>query len=1316
MTTITEKSYLNLLLKKIQNAPYTNNNKTIAGEAPGTSQINIQPSQIWNQYIPNEAPKDLGTATTVTGSTNNYLYTMQTATNYSYIKYYSNVLLSSNNVNNDYISFIYAGSLIGQIPTTNLLINAIPFTQGSSSSYTINLQRSTTNGSTSPTDLIPMASNAPDYPWYFDVDSGYLTFLNGPIPTDWFLFLTFWRYEGTTGVYNDIYDISGNIGIGNINPQYALDVSGTINTNSNVNVSKDIIVNGNITVGQNVTIYSTDNSTSSTTGALVVNGGAGFNGNVWINGNIFANNLNQVIWNSQGINSFSQNTYYLLATMGDYSNNYGSINITGSIGGKNGTNMAVINTTIVTNGNVITPSVIGSIKNYNSINSPYCDIVISYNNTNNNYQTNTKVTDISGVIYDSSNIYFNLSNELIDADQIITGPGISQNAIINSYDNSNNLSINTIGNPLTRLSADVSSVGFAFNDPSNTFIIQRNDISAGYFIDSSAINLYSKPFISNKNNYTYTTPKEIFKNVTVESISGFIQNRNIPGIGGNSYLITASPVNYNGNILYCSASSPNYISNAPILSDYSVNGNKYKLLLVNGSASLQSNSSNTSFYGFINDTSLNTNINTLSNATFITDSSYGTGIADGTFINTANPSSNNYSYNLNRSNTNKVFTNNISGGIHKVGSTYYFTYKNTDPGVNNFISNTGDANYNIPDLSCIFLSLKDSSNSYILTPSANLINLNVTALSRFGLSGENVPYYIVDASTIALPLTNSVYQNFNITGTVPGDIVTTGSAYGGLTTYNADYLADTSNCRHYINVNTINLTPDASAGYATIVTGNATTAGTNITLSASGGIIKVGQFISIDVSGNMYQYYKSSIRVTSWVNPYIQLDSSLNLTGHGVSKIYFYNPDTSLNIIKPSTFTVNKGYQLYSYLPITYSVYKSVIFNFYKPQNYSLYSIRDVSDGVATGPQYNIYLLTNKDGQNSNGYFNLSITGQTANNIIYPFTGTTATRPAVNSIAVKSICDTLTTVNNSFQTTYNTISTISTNDLSNGYSNIVNPILSTYDGSNIQIMTGSNYGSVTIADANLISGVSIKVVIQCSTNNVGFNNNLYFGLGYDYLSPLYTSVPLSLASTTYIANITIPTNQSNSIKLFIYATAVSSGTLNTMFVQNISISKLDTFINGFVGISTSIPAYSLDVSGIINTNNNLYATNIGINTTSITSGYVLDVSGSVQATSYNALSDYRIKENIIPISDTSFSIDSLKPVFYSLKGSRKQDLGFLAHEVQQEIPFLVNGEKDGENMQSLNYNGFISLLVKEIQDLKKEMKVLKEKVRELENK
>jgi hypothetical protein len=45
--------------------------------------------------------------------------------------------------------------------------------------------------------------------------------------------------------------------------------------------------------------------------------------------------------------------------------------------------------------------------------------------------------------------------------------------------------------------------------------------------------------------------------------------------------------------------------------------------------------------------------------------------------------------------------------------------------------------------------------------------------------------------------------------------------------------------------------------------------------------------------------------------------------------------------------------------------------------------------------------------------------------------------------------------------------------------------------------------------------------------------------------------------------------------------------------------------------------------------------------------------------------------------------------------------------VQESFPCLVTGEKDGENMQTLNYIGLIGILTKEIQALKAEVAELK---------
>jgi hypothetical protein len=116
-----------------------------------------------------------------------------------------------------------------------------------------------------------------------------------------------------------------------------------------------------------------------------------------------------------------------------------------------------------------------------------------------------------------------------------------------------------------------------------------------------------------------------------------------------------------------------------------------------------------------------------------------------------------------------------------------------------------------------------------------------------------------------------------------------------------------------------------------------------------------------------------------------------------------------------------------------------------------------------------------------------------------------------------------------------------------------------------------------------------------------------------------------------------------------------------------------------------------------------YSTGIGMNPTFTT----------VTADSFNAASDYRIKTDVKPL-DASFNIDVLKPVTYTNTRHGRQDVGFIAHEVQEHYPFLVNGEKDGEQMQSLNYIGLIGILTKEIQDLKRRLAETEAKVASVE--
>jgi len=104
----------------------------------------------------------------------------------------------------------------------------------------------------------------------------------------------------------------------------------------------------------------------------------------------------------------------------------------------------------------------------------------------------------------------------------------------------------------------------------------------------------------------------------------------------------------------------------------------------------------------------------------------------------------------------------------------------------------------------------------------------------------------------------------------------------------------------------------------------------------------------------------------------------------------------------------------------------------------------------------------------------------------------------------------------------------------------------------------------------------------------------------------------------------------------------------------------------------------------------------------------LNVTGTINGTNIPSQSDYRIKDIIEPLN-SSYSVDNLNPIKYINKNSQKVEIGFLAHEVQDVFPYLVTGEKDGPDIQTLNYIGLIGILTKEIQILKTEVAALKQR-------
>ena len=101
---------------------------------------------------------------------------------------------------------------------------------------------------------------------------------------------------------------------------------------------------------------------------------------------------------------------------------------------------------------------------------------------------------------------------------------------------------------------------------------------------------------------------------------------------------------------------------------------------------------------------------------------------------------------------------------------------------------------------------------------------------------------------------------------------------------------------------------------------------------------------------------------------------------------------------------------------------------------------------------------------------------------------------------------------------------------------------------------------------------------------------------------------------------------------------------------------------------------------------------------------------------FNQNSDYRLKENIVDITDGIERLKKLKPKrFNFIKAKQEHPTsyrtydGFLAHEVIETCPEAVTGEKDGEKMQQLAPARLITVTVAALQELIARVETLESK-------
>jgi hypothetical protein len=169
--------------------------------------------------------------------------------------------------------------------------------------------------------------------------------------------------------------------------------------------------------------------------------------------------------------------------------------------------------------------------------------------------------------------------------------------------------------------------------------------------------------------------------------------------------------------------------------------------------------------------------------------------------------------------------------------------------------------------------------------------------------------------------------------------------------------------------------------------------------------------------------------------------------------------------------------------------------------------------------------------------------------------------------------------------------------------------------------------------------------------------------------------------------------------------------------SGINLSSLPNFVTNVSG-SDGPYIQIVNLASSITSGYRFYSFRIGSSRTEVGS---ISTNGT-SSTSYTTSSDYRLKENIAPMTGALATVSALKPVTYKWKSDGSDGQGFIAHELQEVMPDCVVGEKDAVNedgsikAQSIDTSFLVATLTAAIQEQQALIENLTTRLNALENK
>jgi hypothetical protein len=279
-------------------------------------------------------------------------------------------------------------------------------------------------------------------------------------------------------------------------------------------------------------------------------------------------------------------------------------------------------------------------------------------------------------------------------------------------------------------------------------------------------------------------------------------------------------------------------------------------------------------------------------------------------------------------------------------------------------------------------------------------------------------------------------------------------------------------------------------------------------------------------------------------------------------------------------------------------------------------------------------------------------------------------------------------------------------------------VLGTISGSSI---AGSGANLISIPNAALsnstISGIALGSNLATLTIGTGLSGTSYNGstgvtISNSGVTSIVAGTGISVGSST--GTVTVTNTITNNNQLTNGAGYITNSTTSLSLTGNLTVSSGNTTGGGII---------LADDGDIVDLNDGFcamrFSSGVRIHSGNRTGGAVIrlgnggDIIASADITAFGSPSDIRLKENIKPLETALDKVLKLQGVTYDWKEDTdarsmtniKEDIGFIAQQVQEVVPELVRQNNNG--FLSLRDKGITALLVEAIKEQQTQIEELK---------